>query len=287
MIRYAAVRFAVFVVTVLVAAAIVYLFAGRGDAAPGFFQWLGGALVGDYGQSLRHEAIGGLLGGALSVSVPLILLAAVLAGAIGAGIGVLAARQPGSWVDRALQALVEIGVAVPNFWLGALLALLFSATLRWLPPGGFVPWTQNPVAAFASLILPALALALPQAAVLARSVRSALLAARTSAYLRTAQGRGLTAREALRAHGWPNAALAVMRTLGRQFAALIAGAMIVENVFYLSGLGRLVLDGIAGGDFAVVRSGVLVLVLLIAGTLFLSQLALAWVDPRLRRERTA
>jgi len=286
MIRYFAGRFAAFAAAVLVAAAIVYLFAGRGDGAPGFLPWLGGALIGNYGLSLQHESIGALIAGALSVSVPLIVLAALLAGAIGTGVGLLAARQPGSWVDRVLQVLVEIGVAVPNFWLGALLALLFSATLRWLPPGGFVPWTQNPTLAFASLILPALALALPQAAVLARAVRGALLAASQSAYARAAQSRGLTEDEALRAHGWRNAALAVMRTLGHQLGALIAGAMIVENVFYLSGLGRLVLDGIAAGDFAVVRSGVLVLVLLICGTLFLSQLALIWIDPRLRRSTT-
>ena len=180
--------------------------------------------------------------------------------------------------------MAEIGIATPNFWLGMVLVLAFATGLHLLPPGGFVPWGDNFGGALVSLILPALALALPAAAVLAIATRDALVEARTAGYAIAAQARGLTAHEAFTTHGLRTASLPVLQALAVQCAAIVAGTVIVENVFYVPGLGRLILDALNAHDLAIVGGGLVVLVLLISGTMFLLQLALVWADPRLRAE---
>ena len=258
------------------------------DAPPlqRFFGWIGGMFVGDFGQSYTQgQPVGSLIAGRLGVTIPLTLFAMILSTGIGLPIGILAARRRGSFADTGLMVLAQLGVAIPNFWFGMLLVLLFSVTLRWLPPGGFVPWGENPFAAFASLVLPSIALALPQAAILARVMRTALVDVQGSDYIRTARAKGLTLSEAVWKHGVRNAMLPVLTILGLQFAYLVAGTVIVENVFYLPGLGRLIFDAISARDLILVRSSVIILVLAVIGTMFLTDLAYAWVDPRLRSRR--
>lgn len=258
------------------------------DAPPlqRFFGWIGGMFVGDFGQSYTQgQPVGSLIWGRLGVTIPLTLFAMILSAGIGLPIGILAARKRGSFADTGLMVLAQLGVAIPNFWFGMLLVLLFSVTLRWLPPGGFVPWGENPFAAFASLVLPSIALALPQAAILARVMRTALVDVQGSDYIRTARAKGLTLSEAVWKHGVRNAMLPVLTILGLQFAYLVAGTVIVENVFYLPGLGRLIFDAISARDLILVRSSVIILVLAVIGTMFLTELAYAWVDPRLRSRR--
>lgn len=251
-----------------------------------FFGWIGGMFVGDFGQSYTQgQPVGSLIAGRLGVTIPLTLFAMILSAAIGLPIGILAARKRGSVADTGLMVLAQFGVAIPNFWFGMLLVLLFSVTLRWLPPGGFVPWGENPFAALASLALPSIALALPQAAILARVMRTALVDVQGSDYIRTARAKGLTLSEAVWKHGVRNAMLPVLTILGLQFGYLVAGTVIVENVFYLPGLGRLIFDAISARDLILVRSSVIILVLTVIGTMFLTELAYAWVDPRLRSRR--
>jgi peptide/nickel transport system permease protein len=248
-----------------------------------FGGWLGGMLVGDFGTSYTQGApVGALIAGRLDVTLPLTLIAMLLSIALGLPLGIAAARRRGSPLDTGLMVLAQLGVAVPNFWFGMLLVLLFSVTLRWLPPGGFVPWHDNPVAAFNTLILPAIALALPQAAILARVMRTALVDVQGSDFIRTARAKGLTLGEAVWRHGVRNALLPVLTILGLQFAYLVAGTVVVENVFYLPGLGRLILDAISARDLILVRASIIILVLAVIGTMFLTDLAYAWVDPRLR-----
>ena len=258
------------------------------DAPPlqRFFGWIGGMFVGDFGESYTQgQPVGSLIAGRLGVTIPLTLFAMILSAGIGLPIGILAARKRGSFADTGLMVLAQLGVAIPNFWFGMLLVLLFSVTLRWLPPGGFVPWGENPFAAFASLVLPSIALALPQAAILARVMRTALVDVQGSDYIRTARAKGLTLSEAVWKHGVRNAMLPVLTILGLQFAYLVAGTVIVENVFYLPGLGRLIFDAISARDLILVRSSVIILVLAVIGTMFLTEMAYAWVDPRLRSRR--
>lgn len=252
-----------------------------------FGTWLRGMLVGDLGVSYtQREPVGTLIAGRLGVTLPLTFFAMILSAGIGLPLGILAARRRGSLVDSALMAFAQLGVAMPNFWFGMLLVMLFAVTLRWLPPGGFVPWGDNVWGALASLVLPSLALALPQAAILARVMRTALIDVQSSDYIRTARAKGLTMSEAVWRHGVRNALLPVLTILGLQFAYLVAGTVIVENVFYLPGLGRLIFDAIAARDLVLVRSAVMILVVVVIGTMFLTELTYGWVDPRLRSRNT-
>ncbi|RYE09437.1 MAG: ABC transporter permease [Hyphomicrobiales bacterium] len=249
-----------------------------------FFSWLGNMLKGDFGISTTAgQPVAGMVGAALGVTLPLSLLAIIFALGIGVPLGIAAARREGTLLDRALMGLARIGIALPAFWLGMLLVQIFAVALHWLPPGGFVSWSVNPLTAFASLLLPALALALPVAALLARNVRVALVAATGADYIRTAQAGGLTQREAVWRHGLRNALLASLGTAGLYLAYLVAGTVIVESVFYLPGLGRLILDAIAGRDLLLLRSTLLILVLCMLGTTFLANLVPIWTDPRLRQ----
>jgi peptide/nickel transport system permease protein len=251
-----------------------------------FLRWLGGMLIGDFGVSYTQgQPVGALIAGRLAVTLPLTFFAMVLSVAIGLPIGIFAARRRGSLVDTGLTALAQLGVAVPNFWFGMLLVLLFSVTLRWLPPGGFVPWLDNPFGALSSLVLPSIALALPQAAILARVMRTALVDVQQSDYIRAARARGMTMAEAVWRHGVRNALLPVLTILGLQFAFLVAGTVIVENVFYLPGLGRLIFDAVGARDLVLVRGAIVILVITVSGTMFLTDLAYGWADPRLSARR--
>ena len=285
MLWFALRKLAAFAATVLITAWLIYAVLAASPGAPqaGFFGWLMHAVTGDFGvSSSTSQPIGDLIGGRLAVTVPLALLAMLAAAIVGLGVGYLAALRPGRWSDKALTALAEIGIATPNFWLGMVLVLAFAMGLHWLPPGGFVPWQDNVGGAIVSLILPALALGLPAAAALAIVTRDALAAARSAAYAVAAQARGLTAHEAFATHGLRTALLPVLQALATQCTGIIAGTVVVENVFYVPGLGRLILDALATHDLAIVGGGLLVLILLMSGTLFLLQLGLAWADPRLR-----
>jgi peptide/nickel transport system permease protein len=282
-------KLAVLIATVLVTAVLTYalLAVAPGAVAEpnGMLGWLGHALVGNFGQAADGSSVGGLIAARLAVTVPLALLALILTTIIGGGIGYFAARRPGSVGDRVLQGLAAFGIAAPNFWLGMVLSLLFATMLHWLPPGGFVPWQDNAGAALLSLLLPALALALPVAGPLAIRTRDVLVDTRASGSLRGAQIRGLTAQEAMRREGLPYAALRIAASLGGAAATIIASSVIVETVFYLPGLGRLILDALGTHDLALVRGGLVVLVLLICGAVFLSALGTALADPRSRPER--
>lgn len=248
-----------------------------------FLGWIAGMLHGDFGLSYTQRApVAALIGERLWVSLPLTVLAMLLSVAVGLPLGIAAARRRGAPLDAVLTILAQLGIAVPNFWFGMLLVLLFAVTLRWLPPGGFTPWDENFGAALRGLLLPGVALALPQAAVLARVMRTALVEVQGQDFIRTARAKGMTMPEAVWRHGLRNAMLPVLTILGLQFAFLVAGAVIVENVFYLPGLGRLIFTAISERDLVLVRGAVMVLILAVTLTMFAVDIAYGFVDPRLR-----
>jgi peptide/nickel transport system permease protein len=181
-----------------------------------------------------------------------------------------------------VMAAAQIGIAIPNFWFAMLLVLLFAIQLQWVSAGGFAGWDSFR-AGLASLTLPAFALALPQAAILARVLRSALLETLEQDYIRTARAKGLSRRQTLWRHALRNAGIPVMTILGLQFSFLLAGAIIIENVFFLPGLGRLIFQGITQRDLIVVESVTMLLVFAVILVTFLVDLAYAALDPRLRR----
>ncbi|MDS9466379.1 ABC transporter permease [Paracoccus sp. MBLB3053] len=248
-----------------------------------YADWLGGILSGDLGQSFTYKTpVAEMILDRLQVSLPLALMALLLSVAIAFPIGMVAASRRGRPTDSLLMGATQIGISLPNFWFAMLLVLLFAVRLRLLPAGGFPGW-GDPAAAFRALILPAVALALPQAAIIARVLRSALIETLGQDYIRTARAKGLSRGQALRRHALRNALIPVLTILGMQFSFLLAGAIIIENVFYLPGLGRLIFQAITQRDLIVVQSAVLVLVTAVIIVTFLVDIGYAAVDPRLRR----
>ena len=248
-----------------------------------FLRWLGGVATGDFGTSFTYRApVARLIADRMAVSLPLAVLALALAVLVALPVGMLAAARRGRATDAGVMGATQLGIALPNFWFAMLLVMLFAVRLRWLPAGGFPGWA-DPGAALKSLLLPAVALALPQAAILARVLRSSLVETLDQDYIRTARAKGLTRGQALRRHALRNALIPVLTILGLQFSFLLAGAIIIENVFFLPGVGRLIFQAINQRDLITVQGAVLVLVAAVILVNFLTDLAYAAADPRLRK----
>lgn len=248
-----------------------------------YLGWLGGMLTGDFGRSFTYSVpVFDLVRERLAVSLPLALIALFLSTVIAIPVGLFAASRRGSAADTAVIGASQIGVAIPNFWFALLLVYVFAVGLRLLPAGGFPGWSAGIWPALKSLILPAVALALPQAAILARVTRSALLDVMTEDYIRTARAKGLPSRQVLWRHAMRNALIPVLTILGMQFSFLLAGTIIIENVFYLPGLGRLIFQAITQRDLIVVESVVMLLCATVILVNLLVDMSYAIVDPRLR-----
>jgi peptide/nickel transport system permease protein len=250
-----------------------------------FVQWVAGLVTGDLGMSYTYRVpVATLIVERLAVTVPLALIAIALSTAIAIPLGVFAAARHGRPADAGVMVFSQIGVAIPNFWFALLLVLLFSITLGLAPSGGFPGWAAGG-AALGALALPAVSLALPQAAILARVTRSAVLDALGEDWVRTARAKGLTRAQTLRGHVLRNALIPVVTIMGLQFSFLLAGAIIIENVFYLPGLGRLVFQAINQRDLIVVRDIVVLLAGLVIVINFVVDILYAVIDPRLRTRR--
>jgi peptide/nickel transport system permease protein len=239
-----------------------------------YASWMWGLCRGDFGVSYTYDVpVAELIRQRVTVSLPLALMAILLSTGIAIPTG-----------DTALMGVAQIGVALPNFWLGILLILLFSVALPWFPASGFAGWDAGIWPAIHSLLLPAIALALPQAAILARVTRSSVLETMGQDYVRTALAKGLSSTKALWRHAMPNALIPVVTIIGLQFSFLLAGTVIIENVFTLPGLGRLIFQAIEQRDLIVVED----LVVLLAGSVivvnFLVDLIYLALDPRLSRD---
>jgi len=231
------------------------------------------------GQTL---AVGELIVERSQVSLPLAVLALLLSTAIAFPIGLIAAARRGRVGERVLMSVTQLGLAVPNFWLGMLLVMLFAVGLHWVSAGGFPGWDAGFWACLKALTLPAIALAMPQAAILARVLRGSLIDTLHEDYIRTARAKGAGERQVLWRHALPNALVPVLTILGMQFSFLLAGGVIIENVFYLPGLGRLVFQAIVQRDLIVVQSVVVLLVFAVVTVTFLVDLSYVLANPRLR-----
>jgi peptide/nickel transport system permease protein len=251
-----------------------------------YLSWVGGMLAGDFGTSYTYRTpVAEMIADRLWVSLPLALYALTLSTLIAFPAGSWAASKRGSAVDVGVMGVTQLGVAIPNFWFAMLMVLIFAINLRWFSAGGFVGWDAGLLAALKSLTLPAIALALPQASILARVMRSSLLDTLSEDFIRTARAKGLSKRQALWRHALRNALIPVLTIIGLQFSFLLAGAIIIENVFFLPGLGRLVFQSISARDLIVVESVVMLLVFAVIVVNFTVDMAYALVDPRLRGRR--
>ncbi|SOE17047.1 peptide/nickel transport system permease protein [Hoeflea halophila] len=252
-----------------------------------YLGWVAGLLQGDFGVSYTYRVpVSELIAERVMISLPLTLYALALSTLIAFPAGILAASRRNSAADLSVMGATQLGVAIPNFWFAMILVLVFAINLRWFSAGGFPGWDAGFWPAIKALTLPAIALALPQASILARVMRSSLIDTLNEDFMRTARAKGLSRGQALRRHALRNALIPVLTIIGLQFSFLLAGGIIIENVFYLPGLGRLAFQAITQRDLIVVRSVVILLVFAVIVVTFLVDLAYALADPRLRRRRT-
>ncbi|MGE7367519.1 ABC transporter permease [Neorhizobium sp. NPDC001467] len=250
-----------------------------------YLAWLAGVARGDLGSSYTYSVpVAGLILERLAVTLPLALLAVLISVAIAVPLGVTAARHRNGPLDILIGLFSYAGIAMPGFWVGLLLILLFSSNLGWLPAGGFPGWQAGIGKALTALVLPALSLALAQAGVLTRVARTAVLDVMNEDFVRTARAKGLSERAAVWRHAVPNALIPVVTMLGLQFTFLVAGAVLVENVFNLPGLGRLAYQALSQRDVIVMQNVVLFFAALVILMNFLVDLAYLVIDPRLRTQ---
>ncbi len=255
----------------------------EGSLPERYLGWISGMLTGDFGTSYTYRVpVSELVAARLWVSLPLTVYALALTILIAFPVGLLAAARRGRATDYAVMGTTQLGIAVPNFWFAMLLVLVFAIQLQWFSAGGFPGWDTGFWASVKALTLPAIALALPQASILARVMRSAVIETLGQDYIRTARAKGLSYPQAVVGHALRNAMIPVMTIIGLQFSFLLAGAIIIENVFFLPGLGRLIFQGITQRDLIVVESVVMLLVFAVILVTFLVDLAYALIDPRLR-----
>jgi len=252
-----------------------------------YADWVGGLLVGQTANSISYDTpTAELIGERLQVTLPLALMAMVLTVFSALTLGLYAASRHNRIGDVGVMVASQIGIAIPNFWFAILLILLFAVQLQWVSAGGFPGWSEDDGgglwAGFAALILPALSLAVVQAAILTRVTRSAVLEVLREDFVRTARAKGLTRTQALWRHVLRNALIPVLTVAGLQFANLVTGTIVVENVFVLPGVGRLVFQAVANRDLLVVRDVVMLLAAMVVVVNFVVDVLYAVVDPRLR-----
>lgn len=250
-----------------------------------YVEWLAGAVRGDLGTSIQYDVpVGRLIVSRLPVTLPLTLLAAGFMIAVAVPLGVYAATRYRRTADYLAMVVSQLGIAVPSFWSGLLLILFFSVQLGWFRSGGFEGWASGVWPGVKSLLLPALALGLFQAAVLVRATRSAVLDVMREDFVRTARAKGLTERRVIALHTLRNALIPIITVIGLQLGQLMAGSIVLESVFSLPGLGRLALGAITARDLPVVQG----VTLFVAGSIvfinFAVDLAYVLVDPRIGYE---
>ncbi len=248
-----------------------------------YLQWLGGLLVGDFGTShLNGQPVLGLLAPRLAVTLWLVLFGVLGSLLIAVPAGMVAALKRRSWPGFTISAAAQVGMAIPVFWGGIMLVLVFAVWLHWLPANGYVPLLRDPAQWASHLVLPALTLAGVQAAVLIRYVRSAFLEVLNEDYYRTARAIGWTPMRALLRHGMRNAAISLVTVLGLQVSSVLVGAIVVESVFTLPGLGTLLITAVGQRDLLVVQGTVMFLVLAVLLISALVDLSYLVIDPRQR-----
>lgn len=249
-----------------------------------YWIWFTNMLQGDLGNSIYGSriAVTDILVQAIPRTLSLSLLAFVIALVIAVPAGILSATRRNSATDTTVSLLAFLGLSMPDFWLAILLIIVFAANLQWLPAIGYVPLSEGVWPWFEHLILPSIAIGTAFSAIIARMIRSSLLEVLKSDYMRTARAKGLTARQVMFGHALPNAMIPVITVIGIAFALLISGAVVVENVFAIKGLGRVLIEGILNRDYPVVQGAVLIVSAIFVFSNLLVDLLYGVIDPRIR-----
>lgn len=248
-----------------------------------YWQWMADLTRFDLGTSLIYDVPGTqLITERLQVTLPLTALATIIALVVGVPLGLWAARMRGRPIDLAISMFAQLGLATPSFWLGMFLIVLFAVRWQWLPAGGFTPWTTDPVAALGALLLPAVALGTARGAALLRIVRSAALDVLSADYVRTARAKGASEGRITRRHVFRNTLLPLSTVLALEIGQLLAGAIIIETVFSLPGIGALALGAVSNRDLPLVQAIVLCMATATLALSLVSDLLYVYIDPRVR-----
>jgi peptide/nickel transport system permease protein len=248
-----------------------------------YWHWVSGMLAGDLGLSYAYSTpVSELVLERLTLTVPLALMAMTITSVLALVAGIYAAARHNKLGDVGVMGLSQVGIAIPNFWFAILLILLFSVHLKWFSAGGFSGWDEGVLQGIKALFLPAISLAVVQSAILARITRSAVLEVLREDFVRTARAKGVSKRGAMWGHVLRNAMIPVITVMGLQFAELLAGTIVVENVFYLPGLGRLIFQSISNRDLIVVRNCVMLLATMVVVVNFVVDMLYAVIDPRVK-----
>jgi peptide/nickel transport system permease protein len=247
-----------------------------------YVRWMANVVHGDLGRSIRtNQPVTEAIVSRLPVTIELSLWSLLLSLAIGLPAGVVAATRRNSGVDLASTGLALVGISLPSFFLGILLILVFALWLRWVPPSGYTPFLQDPLQNVKQMFMPALALGAALAGIVARLTRSSLLEVLGADYMRTARAKGLSDGASVIGHGLKNALLPVVTVIGLQVGALLGGAILIETIFALPGIGRLAVDSIFARDFPIVQGVVLFLALVRVVANLVADLLYARLDPRI------
>ena len=248
-----------------------------------YLDWLGHVARGDMGRSMRLPyPVNQLIADKLLVTLELALLATLVSIAIAIPLGLYAALRSGGRGETAVTALTAVGVSLPNFWLGILLIFAFSVSLHWLPSSGFSPLQQDLLGHLKLLLMPVFTLALANAAIFARVFHASMAEVLWQDYIRTARAKGLGQWGVLVGHGLRNALLPLITAIGVHFGRLLGGAVVVETIFGIPGLGRLMIEAVTGKDFTVVQAMVLYLTVVTVLSSLIVDVAYAYLDPRIR-----
>jgi peptide/nickel transport system permease protein len=244
-----------------------------------------GLLQGDFGKSLLLGK--GVLAATmerLPVTIGLSLYALVLTLLIGVTSGIIAALRQNTWVDQVAMMIAMLGISIPNFFLGLLMIIFFAVQLGWLPSGGYIPFSQDPIGWLRSTTMPAISLALLQAGLLARITRSGMLEVLRQDYVRTARAKGLPERQVILKHALANALIPIVTVIGIIISLLLSGAVVTEALFSLPGMGQLLTQAVLSRDYPMVQGGLLLVTTFLVVVNVLVDILYAMIDPRVRYE---
>jgi peptide/nickel transport system permease protein len=245
--------------------------------------WFGRALQGDLGRSyLLDQSVTEAILVRLPVSLSLAVAAMFVALVVGVGAGTLAAVKQNSWIDWLVMVLALLGLSIPNFWLGLNLIFLGAVTLRWFPTGGYVPWSEDPTRFLLHLTLPAITLGLSHAALLARMTRASMIDVLRVDYVRTARAKGLHEWTVVFKHAFRNALIPIITVVGISTGIMIGGAVVIETVFGLPGVGRLIINAVQRRDYPIVQGGILFVTVSYLVVNLLVDLVYVWINPQIR-----
>ncbi|AJY75931.1 ABC transporter permease [Paenibacillus beijingensis] len=248
-----------------------------------FAQWVAGAARLDFGESLRFsKPVTELIASRLPVTVSLAALALLITVTVAVPLGIAASRARGKALDMLISIGSQLGLAVPSFWMGILLILVFGLSLKWFAVSTYVPWSENPILALKSSVLPAAALAIPQIAIVVRYLRTTMLEELSLDYVRTARSKGLKEAAVMYRHVLKNALLPVITVIGINFGEVLAGSLVIEQVFTLPGIGSLLVTAIGNRDYPLVQGLVVLIAFIVIAINFAVDLSYRWLDPKIR-----